>query len=302
MWLLLALPARAQARRRSRAARRARAATAWRRSAEAGSVSLASAASSISSRTMRRCDLVELRRDGVDLDAQPARGLVDQVDRLVGQEAVGDVAVGEHRRGHDRAVLDAHAVVHLVALLEAAQDADRVLDRRLADQHGLEAAGERGVLLDVLAVLVERRGADRAQLAARQHRLQQVGGVDRALGGAGADDRVQLVDEEDGLALGRRHLAEHGLEPLLELAAVLGAGQQRAHVERPDAAALEALRHVAVDDALGQALGDGRLADAGVADQHGVVLRAARQHLHDAADLGVAADDRVDLARLGRAR
>ena len=28
-------------------------------------------------------------------------------------------------------------------------------------------------------------------------------------------------------------LAEHGLQPLLELAAVLGAGEQRAHVERP---------------------------------------------------------------------
>ena len=38
---------------------------------------------------------VELVRHRVDLDAQPARGLVDQVDRLVGQEAVGDVALGE---------------------------------------------------------------------------------------------------------------------------------------------------------------------------------------------------------------
>ena len=65
---------------------------------------------------------------------------------------------------------------------------------------GLEAALERGVLLDVLAVLVERGRADRAQLAAGEHRLEQVGGVDRALGGAGADDRVQLVDEEDDRA------------------------------------------------------------------------------------------------------
>ena len=92
------------------------------------------------------------------------------------------------------------AVVDLVALLEAAQDRDRRLDGRLADVHGLEAALERGVLLDVLAVLVERGGADRAQLAAGEHRLEQVGGVDGALGGAGADDRVQLVDEQDDLA------------------------------------------------------------------------------------------------------
>ncbi len=69
---------------------------------------------------------------------------------------------------------------------------------------GLEAALERGVLLDVLAVLVERRGADGAQLAAGEHRLEQVGGVDGALGGARADDRVELVDEEDDLAARRR--------------------------------------------------------------------------------------------------
>ena len=46
-------------------------------------------------------------------------------------------------------------------------------------------------------------------------------------GGAGAHDRVQLVDEGDDLALGVGDLLEHGLQPLLELAAVLGAGHHR---------------------------------------------------------------------------
>ena len=69
----------------------------------------------------------------VDLDAQPRGRLVDQVDRLVGQEAVGDVAVRQRRGGDDRRVLDVDAVVDLVALLQPAQDRDRVLDRRLAD-------------------------------------------------------------------------------------------------------------------------------------------------------------------------
>ena len=48
-------------------------------------------------------DLVDLGRHRVDLDAQPRGGLVDQVDRLVGQEAVGDVAVRERRGGDQRA-------------------------------------------------------------------------------------------------------------------------------------------------------------------------------------------------------
>ena len=62
------------------------------------------------------------------------------------------------------------------------------------------------------------------------------------------------------------------------------------------------LGDVAGDDALGEALDDRGLADAGLADQHRVVLGAARQDLDDAADLVVAADDRVELAVLGGLR
>ena len=91
---------------------------------------------------------------------------------------------------------------------------------------------------------------------------------------------------------------EHGLEALLELAAELGAGDQRAHVEREDALGSQALGHLAVDDAQREALDDRGLADAGLADQHGVVLGATLQHLDRAADLVVAADDRVELALL----
>ena len=93
-----------------------------------------------------------------------------------------------------------------------------------------------------------------------------------------------------------RDLLEHGLEAVLELAAVLGAGDHRADVERDDLAVAQRLGDVAVDDPLGEALDDRRLADAGLADQDRVVLRAAREHLDDAADLVVAADDRVEPA------
>ena len=72
-----------------------------------------------------------------------------------------------------------------------------VLHVGLGDEHRLEAPRQGGVLLDVLAVFVERGGADAVQLAARQGGLQEVAGVHGALGLAGADDGVQLVDEQD---------------------------------------------------------------------------------------------------------
>ena len=241
-------------------------------------------------------DLVDLGRLGVDLHPDPRGGLIDQVDRLVGQEPVGDVALAQRGRGDQRGVLDADLVVDLVALLQAAEDRDRVLDRRLADVHRLEPALERGVLLDVLAVLVQRGRADRAQLAAGEHGLEHVARVHCPLGGAGADDRVQLVDEHDDLALRVGDLLEHGLQAILELAPVLGAGHHRAQVERDQPAVLEALGHIARDDPLGQALDDRGLADARLADEHGVVLGPSRENLDHAANLVVASDHRVELA------
>src|SRR5438876_796180 len=144
----------------------------------------------------------------------------------------------------------------------------------IADVYRLEPALEGRILLDVLAVLVERGRADRVQLAAGEHRLQEVRGVDRALGRAGADDGVELVDEQDDLALARGDLLEDGLQALLELAAVLRAGEERADAQLEDALLLQALRDVAADDPLRQTLDDRGLADAGLADEHGVVLRA----------------------------
>src|SRR2546425_451298 len=50
--------------------------------------------------------LVERQRRGIDLHPQAGGRLVDEVDRLVRQEAVGDVAVGENRGGDQRGVAD----------------------------------------------------------------------------------------------------------------------------------------------------------------------------------------------------
>ena len=241
-------------------------------------------------------DGIELFRLGIDLHLQPRRGLIDQVDRLVGQEPVADVAVRERRRRDQRAVGDAHAVMRLVFVLEAAQDRDRVLDARLLDKDRLEAPGERGVLLDVLLVFVERGGADAMQLAARERGLKEVRGVHGAVGLAGANERVHLVDEEDVGAGRSGDLLQHGLEPLLEFAAIFGAGDERAEIERQELLVVEAFRHVAVDDAQSEALDDRGLADARLADQHRIVLGPAREDLDGAADLLIAADDRIELA------
>src|SRR6266849_8724772 len=177
---------------------------------------------------------------------------------------------------------------------------DRVLDRRLADHDRLETPLKRRVLLDVLAIFVERGRTDGTQLAARKHRLQEIGRVDGAFRGAGADQRVQLVDEQDDPAVGGFDLFEHRLQAVFELAAVLGAGDEGPQVEGDDALALQSLRHIAGGDPLGQPFGDCSLSDSRFTNEDGVVLGAAREHLDDAPDLLVAADHRVELAFSGK--
>ena len=168
-------------------------------------------------------DFIELGRHRIDFHPQLRRGFVHQVDGFVGQESIGDVAVREHCGSHERSVLDADAMMNLVSLAQSSKDADRVFDRRLVHHHRLEPPFERGVLLDVLAILVERRRADRVQLAARKHRLEHVRRIHRSFRRAGADHRVELVDEQDDLALGLHDFVQHRLQAIFELAAIFRA-------------------------------------------------------------------------------
>ena len=119
---------------------------------------------------------------------------------------------------------------------------------------------------------------------------------------AGPDQGVQLVQEDDQLVAVLADLVDDLLEPLLEVAAVAGAGHQAGQVELDHPLALQRLRHVAVGDALGEPLDDRRLADTGLADQHRVVLGAPGEHLDGLLDLVLPTHHRVDAALAGPAR
>jgi hypothetical protein len=174
-------------------------------------------------------------------------GLVDHVDRLVGQVAVVDVrAASSTAAAAPRPRSD--AVVLLEARLQALQDLDRLLDRRLDHVDLLEAPRERVVLLEDAAVLLVGGRADAAQLAVREHRLDQVRRVHHAAGRAPAPITV-WISSMNRIAPGCFLSSDtHALEALLEVAAVLRAGDQRAHVERVDRALLQHVGDLALDD------------------------------------------------------
>ena len=119
-------------------------------------------------------ELVDLGRQGFQLDLETGCGLVHEIDRFVRQEAVADVAVAQNGGGDEGGILDAHAVVDFVAFLQSAKNGDGVLDAWLADHHWLEAALEGGVLFDVFAIFVERGRSNGVEFATSELGFQEI--------------------------------------------------------------------------------------------------------------------------------
>ena len=241
---------------------------------------------------------LDLRRPRHRADARAGTGFIHHVNRLVRQKPVGDVTVGEFDGGFDGFVGEFGLVMLLVFAAQALQNHNRLVHRGGFDLDGLETAFQRGVLLDVFAVFVERGRADALHLAAAERGLDDVRGVHRAFRRTGADDGVQFVNEQNDV-LRAADFVHDGLDALFKLAAILGARDHQREVEGDDALVAQDFRHVAAGDFLRQAFDDGRLAHARFAEQHGIVLGAAAENLDDALDFVFAADDRVHVAFAG---
>jgi len=182
----------------------------------------------------------------------------------------------------------------LVPVLDPREHVNGLAFARRIDLDGLEPALERPILLDVFPVFRRRRRADAADFAARERRLQDVRGIEGAFSRAGAHERVQLVDEHDDVRVFGQFLHDR-LEALFELTAVFRARDDERDVERKEPLVREEMRDVAVDDLLGEPFDDRGLPDARFADEHGVVLGPAAEHLLHALDFDVAPHERIEV-------
>ena len=145
------------------------------------------------------------------------------------------------------------------------------------------------ILLDVLAVFIERGGADQRNSSPRASAGLRRLPASIAPSAAPAPRLCEARHEQDHLPVALLHFLDDSLEAVLKLPAELRPGDQGADVQGDDAFVLKADRDIAFHHADGEALGDGGLADARFADQHGVVLRPAVKHLHRPTDLFIAA-------------
>ena len=130
----------------------------------------------------------------------------------------------------------------------------------------MKAPLKRRVLLDVLLIFVQSGRANGPQLTTRQRRLQYVRGVHRSFRCAGSDQRMQFINKQDYLAFRLCNFFQYRLQPLFKFSTEFRAGNQRGQVERNQPFGLQHVRHIAGDNALGQALDDGRLTHPRLAD------------------------------------
>src|SRR5205085_12312843 len=131
---------------------------------------------------------------------------------------------------------------------------------------------------------------------ASERGLEQIRRVHRAFRGTGADERVQLIDEQNDVAFALFDFLDDRFQTIFKLAAILRTGDERTEIEGHDALVLQPFRNITFDDPSREPFDDGSLADARLADEHRIVFRAARQHLNHAANFFIATDDRIELA------
>ena len=210
----------------------------------------------------------------------PGRPLVDEVDGLIRQEAVGEIALAQLHRRVDGGVGDGQAVVLLIAAAQPPQDGLGLIRGGLRHLHRLEAALQGRVLLDIFAVFLQGGGPHHLDLPPAQGRFENVGRVDGPLGRPSPHDVVELVQKQDYIAR-PAHLGQHLVHPLLKLSPVLGARHHGHQVQAQQALAPQRLGHRPGGHPQGQPLRHGGLAHPRFADEGGVVLGPPGQNLDD---------------------
>ena len=263
-------------------------------------------------RSLLPLENIDLDREGVDCpprildrrgrgrlpDRHLGAGRVEQAHALVGQLPAGDESPREFHGLHHRFVEHRHLVMLFERLDHAAEHPAGHLVGRLLHLHHLKPPGQGRVLLEILFIFGPGCGGDRPQLAAGERRLQHIGRIPLPSLATGANQRVGLVDEEDDRRRRLLHLVDHTLEPVFKLALHARARLQQAQVERAERDILQRLRHIAIGDPLGESFHDRRFANAGLAGEDRVVLPPAGEDIDDLPHFSLAAEHRIDFARL----
>ena len=222
-------------------------------------------------------------------------GFVQQVNRLIGQIAVGDISLGQHHTLTGNLAGYLNAVEIRISLGDSLHDLTGLVNAGLSHSYRLEAALQGSILFNVLTVFVEGSGTDNLDLTSGQGGFQNVRSIHAALGITGAHQIVDFIDDQDNIAA-LLDLSDQALHTAFKLTTELRACHQCRQVQQHDFLIPQLIGHIASHDPLGKSLGNSSLANTGFADQAGIVLLPAVQNLNHTLCFHIPANDLIQLA------
>ena len=138
---------------------------------------------------------------------------------------VGDEARGKFGSAGQSGCTVFDAVMGFEAKFKALQYLDGLFNTRFGHVHFLETARQCMILLEDSAIFLIGSRADAFKYPIGQRGLEQIGGIHcSARGRACTDQGVDFVNEQDGM-FGLGQFLEYCFKSLLEIPAILGAGE-----------------------------------------------------------------------------
>ena len=185
-------------------------------------------------------------------------GFIYHVDSLVGEVAVGDIALCQFDTCLECLVCISHTVVLLVMFLDVVKYLQGLFACCRFNDNLLETALQGSIFLDTLAILVERGGTDTLDDTSCQGWLQNVGSIHASFTGTGAYHGMNLIYEDDDFRMVLQFLNDI-LDALFKLSAEFGSCNDGSQVETYQTLVEEHRRCFLVVDELCQSFYDGTL-------------------------------------------
>ena len=164
------------------------------------------------------------------MQLRPRTGFINQINRLIGKEPIGNVAIRQLDGFNHRVIADLHAVMFFIAIPQSLNNLHGLFNGRRVHVNRLKPTLQGPVFLNVLAIFIKGRRPDTLNFTTRQRRFEHVGGINRPFGRAGPDQGVQLINEQNHVA-GLGNFFHDHLESFFKLSAVLRAGHERPQIQ-----------------------------------------------------------------------
>ena len=195
-----------------------------------------------------------------------------------------------------------HLMMLFVLRAQPFQNLDGIFGIGRIHNNRLEAAFERGILLDILAVFVNRRRTNALEFTTGKRRLENIGSVKATFRTSSPNNRMEFIDKENHRIIDALEFHDKALHAFFELSTILSTGHHGGHVKRHHALVHQEFRNFLLDNLLRETFDNRRLTDTRFTDEGRIIFLATAKNLNQAFDFTATTNNRIKLTLLGKRR